>query len=318
MKLIINIPCFNEEDNLPLVLNEIPEEITGINEIEIQVVDDGSTDNTARIAREFGCIVIRHEQNRGLGSAFQTGIYAALERGFDIFVNTDADNQYPSQKIQDLVTPILDGYADIVVGNREPWNISHFSWIKRSLQWIGNRAIQGFLNINSPDTISGFRAYSVEALLHINVVTKFSYTLDTLVQAAKKNLRVTSIPIVVNPPTRPSRLFDNIWTHVIISLVNFIRVFIIYEPFKTFFYSSLIFLIPGSAFIVRFLYYYFIGQGGGHVQSVIGGAMLVIIGAGVFGFSIVAMLISNNRAYVEHLLYLRKKDLIKNGINKDK
>ena len=287
MKLVINIPCYNEQNTLPLVLEELPDKIPGVDEIIVQVVDDGSTDQTKQIAQNYDCKIISHKGNRGLGMAFQSGANAALENGCDILVNLDADNQYPSRFITDLIRPILDEKVDIVIGNRKPWDIKHFSWTKRLFQKIGNGVIKNILKVDAPDAISGFRAYSKEALLRIHVSTGYSYTLDTLVQAAKKGLAIQSIDIETNPPTRKSRLFKNIIQYMLISSLNFARILIIYEPVKSFLLPSLIFFIPGFLLLVRYLYLFINGNRNGHIQSIVAGALFCILGAIIFSLGII-------------------------------
>jgi len=244
MKLVINIPCYNEERTLPLVLGELPTQIADISEIRIQIVDDGSEDNTASVARKFGCQVIKHDRNLGLGYAFQTGVNAALDGGCDLFVNIDADNQYPSKYIEDLIQPILKNESDIVIGNRQPWKVRHFSILKRILQWVGNGIIRLLLNIDCPDAVSGFRAYSRGALEKLHVTTSYSYTIDTLVQAAHKGLRIRSLKIQTNPPTRESRLSKNVSQYIALTMLNFVQVMLIYEPGKIVLLGAFFLLTP--------------------------------------------------------------------------
>ncbi len=234
MKLVINIPCYNEENTLPLVLGDLPRHLEAISEIRVQIVDDGSTDETSSVGAKFGARVIRHDRNLGLGCAFQTGIDAALASGCDLFVNIDADNQYPARYIGDLIQPILRKEADIVIGNRQPWMVRHFSWLKRCLQWAGNGFIRLLLDIDCPDAVSGFRAYSRAALDTLHVTSSYSYTLDTLVQAAHKGLRIRSVIIETNPPTRESRLSANVFQYIALMMLNFTQVMLIYEPKKVF------------------------------------------------------------------------------------
>ena len=312
MKLVINIPCYNEAKTLPLVVESIPNKIDGISSIEVQVVDDGSHDNTSGIAKSLGCVVIKHKRNRGLGRAFKTGVDAALSRGCDIFVNTDADNQYPSIDIPRLVKPILTKEADIVIGNRKPWNIKHFSNVKRFFQFWGNRLARAIAGTNVPDTVSGFRAYSKDSLMRLNVTTKFSYVLDTIVQASKKGLKIVSVPVKTNKPTRKSRLFRNIFHHMRMSLANILRIYVLYEPFRTFLYFSLVFLIPGSVLILRFLYHYIVTLGSvGKIQSLVIASVFLIISALMFTLGVLAELIGNNRKLIEESLYLQKKEKYK-------
>jgi glycosyltransferase involved in cell wall biosynthesis len=240
VKLTINIPCLNEEKTLGLVLKELPTKIEGIDEIEVQIVDDGSRDKTVEVAKKFGCLIIKHKNNKGLGNAFRTGVETALGRGCDIFVNTDADNQYPSKYIPNLVKPVLAGKADLVIGNRNTSKIKHFSLFKKVFQIFGSWLVRKLSGSKVQDTVSGFRAYSKEALLQLNVVSKFSYCLDTIVQASKKNLAIVEIPIHTNAPTRKSRLFTNIFQHMWKSGCNLLRCYVMYEPFKTFILISLV------------------------------------------------------------------------------
>ncbi|MGJ4786615.1 glycosyltransferase family 2 protein [Leptospira koniambonensis] len=307
MKLVINIPCYNEEKTLSTVLAEIPKKIQGIKTIEVQVVDDGSTDRTSEIAAEYGCKIISHKKNLGLGRAFKSGVEAALESGADIFVNTDADNQYPSSYIPDLITPVMNGKVDIVIGNRVPWKVEHFSPLKKTLQWFGNLVVRNLIGTNIPDTVSGFRAYSRESLLRLHVTTKFSYVLDTIVQAVKMDLAVSSIPIPTNPPTRKSRLFKNIFQHMWKSGNSLVKLLIVYRPFQFFGVLAVTTFVPALAIAVRFLIFFFLGIGKGHVQSLLFAVVLVII-SGLFLVSgILAFLIGMNRKLNEEILYYEKK-----------
>lgn len=311
LKLVINIPCLNEERTLPLVLRELPREIPGIREIEVQVVDDGSRDRTVDVALQHGCIVLRHKRNLGLGTAFRTGADAALSRGCDIFVNTDADNQYPSRYIPLLVRPVLEGKADMVIGNRQPWKVRHFSPLKRSFQFIGNGITRRIAGMRVPDTVSGFRAYSREALLRLNVMSRFSYVLDTIVQAGKKGLVVKSVPIETNAPTRQSRLFSSMYQHMRKSAANILRVYTIYEPFKTFLMLSLVFFVPATLLALRFVYYFFIDGGQGHIQGLIASAIGFTIGAILFSLGVIGDLIGINRMLLEELLQRKKRQMYK-------
>ena len=309
MKLVINIPCYNEEKTLPLVLQELQTEIEGINEIIVQVVDDGSSDKTVEVAQAYGCKVIRHSFNRGLGHAFQTGINAALTLNADILVNTDADNQYPSRFIPDLVRPIIDGQAEIVIGNRKPWQVPHYSRIKRLFQFLGNMITRRIAGSDVPDTISGFRAYSYNSLMRLHVFTKYSYTLDTILQATKKGLKITTIPIDTNPPTRKSRLFKNMFHHIYRSAQNIIVAYIVYEPFRTFFTLALVFFIPAMILLIRFLIFFAQGAGDGHVQSLVVSVIGFNVMAVMFALGIIGELISRNRQLMEVILYNQKLSL---------
>ncbi|WP_244280598.1 glycosyltransferase family 2 protein [Leptospira saintgironsiae] len=307
MKLVINIPCYNEEKTLSTVLAEIPKKIPGIKTIEVQIVDDGSTDRTSEIAAAYGCKIISHKKNLGLGRAFKSGVEAALESGADIFVNTDADNQYPSSYIPDLIKPVMAGSVDIAIGNRVPWKVEYFSPLKKTLQWFGNLVVRNLIGTDIPDTVSGFRAYSRESLLRLNVTTKFSYVLDTIVQAVKMDLAVSSIPIPTNPPTRKSRLFKNIFQHMWKSGTSLVRLLIIYRPFQFFGVLAITTFIPALAIAIRFLIFFYLGIGKGHVQSLLFAVVLVII-SGLFLVSgILAFLIGMNRKLNEETLYYEKK-----------
>lgn len=310
MKLVINIPCYNEEKTLPLVLKEIPKRIDGIKTIEVQIVDDGSSDKTVEVAEKHNVTrIIKHKANMGLGIAFKNGVEAALDANADIMVNTDADNQYPSNYIKDLVEPIVACNADIVIGNRNPWKVRHFSIAKRIFQFFGNLLVRKIIGIYVPDTVSGFRAYSKDSLLRLNIVTKFSYVLDTIMQAVIKNLKIVNVPIDINPPTRKSRLFKNIFQHMQKSLFNVVRLFYIYKPFNSFLILSLLVFIPGFALICRFGYFYLTGDGSGHVQSLIVAAIFEIASLLVFGFAILGDTIKVTRQIAEDDLYLKKKYL---------
>jgi glycosyltransferase involved in cell wall biosynthesis len=301
MKLIIQIPCLNEEENLSQVLNELPESIPGISDIEIVVIDDGSTDRTTEIARDHGATLIEHKQNLGLGIAFKHGLQYALQQDVDILVNTDADNQYPSEYIPDLVKAVVEGESDLVIGNRKPWKIKHFSKRKRFFQYAGSFVVRRLTNTNVPDTVSGFRAYSKAAMRSLNITTKYSYVLDAIMQLSKKGLTITSVPIKTNLPTRESRLFSNMFQHIFKSAVNVLRVYAIYEPFRTFLYLSLIFLIPGAFLGGRFVYFYVLGLGGGHIQSLIATAILIINGVLLIVLGVIAELLKTNRMIVEEM-----------------
>ncbi len=307
MHLVINIPCFNEEQTLPIVLAELPKQIEGISKITVQVVDDGSSDGTVAVAQKHGCRIIRHQRNRGLGNAFKSGLNGALAVGADILVNTDADNQYPAKYITELIQPIIDNNSDIVVGNRQPWKVKHFSRYKRLLQLVGNFLVRCIADCKVPDMISGFRAYSREAMLNLNVTTKFSYVLDTIVQASKKGLLIKSVPVTTNPPTRESRLFKGSLQHIRKSAIDILRLYLIYEPFKTFFLLAMLLAAPGIALIVRFLIYYTQGQGDGYIQSLVISVVFILLSAASLIIGIVAGLISINRLLIEDGLAITKR-----------
>lgn len=311
MKLIIQIPCYNEEKTLPLVLKEIPKKIEGITSIETVVIDDGSQDKTSEVAKKYGCTVIKNKSNKGLGMSFKKGLDYALKQDVDILVNTDGDNQYPGKYIPALVKPVIQKKADLVIGNRSPWRIKHFSPLKRILQYFGSSVVRRLTNTEVEDTVSGFRAYSKEALYNINITTRFSYVLDTLMQISKKELKIVTIPIRTNRPTRKSRLFKNIFQHVFRSAEDILRLYAVYEPFKTFFKISMLFLIPGLLIGFRFLYFFMQGEGDGHIQSLIAAAILIITSVVMFVMGILGELLKTNRQLLEeNQVALRK---IKNG-----
>lgn len=307
MKLLININCLNEEQTLPQVLESIPKSIPGISEIIVHVVDDGSTDKTAAVARSFGVKLVQHKNNRGLGRAFKTASETAISYGCDIFVNTDGDNQYPSSYIPKLIQPILDAQADIVIGNRQPWMIKHFSPTKRFFQWIGNFFVNQLIGLQVPDTISGFRAFSAYALMKLNPLTGFSYTLDTIIQAARKGLRIKSVPITINEPTRPSRLYSNIFQYILRSSANILWTFIVYEPFKTFNFAAFVFLTPALILLIRFLFFYLDGQGNGHIQSLVISTIGFSLSGLLFSLGVIAKLVSFNRDLIEEMLFQDKQ-----------
>ena len=305
MKLIIQIPCYNEHDTLPLVLEGVPESIDGIDVIEVQIIDDGSTDGTAELAEKLGVHhVIRNTGNIGLGNSFRKGMNHAIELGADILVNTDGDNQYPSRYISDLIQPILDNKADIVVGDRQTSKISHFSLIKRFFQWLGTKVtilLSGERGV--ADAVSGFRAYSRDAMLDLNITSKFSYILDSTVQASNKRIKMAAIPIEINAPTRPSRLFKNIWQHMRKSGVDILRVYAMYKPLRVFVGIGILFFILGAVPILRFLFDFLFGDGGtGKIQSLVVGSILLSLSFNCFALGIIGDLMSRNRTLIEHVL----------------
>lgn len=305
MKLVIQIPCFNEENTLPSVLEGLPKNIEGISQIEVQIIDDCSTDATAELARELGVtrvVSITGRNRKWLGRAFKLGVRQALKNGADILVNTDGDNQYPGERIPDLVKPIIEKRADLVIGDRAPHKSEEFSYIKRKLQKLGNLVVGFLVREPVPDAVSGFRAYSRKALLRIHVVTKFTYTVDTLIQAYKKGLAIEWLPIKANPKTRESRLITNIWSKVAKSGLNILRMSAIYSPFLVFLSAGLIFLIPGLFFVIRFLFFYFTGEGSGHIQSLVLGGVSIVVAVQMFMLGVLAELFSVNRQLLEETL----------------
>jgi len=308
MKLIIQIPCYNEETTLPLTLADLPREIKGIDSIEILVIDDGSTDKTVKVAREHGVnYVVSFPQNKGLAKVFNAGIDACLKLGADIIVNTDADNQYCGEDIEKLIRPILNGDAEIVIGDRNTGNIEHFSWIKKKLQRIGSWVVRHLSDTDIPDATSGFRAFSREAALQMNVVTRFTYTLETIIQAGKKNLVVSHVPIRTNEKLRESKLFSSNWQYIKRSISTIVRIYTMYEPFKMFSYIGGGFFLAGFIIGLRFLYYYLFVSGTGHIQSLILAAVLLIVGFQIFVIGLLADIIGSNRQLIENILYRIRK-----------
>lgn len=307
MKLIVMIPCFNEEKTLPLVINSIPKKIRGIDKIETLIVDDGCTDKTVEVAKKLGVdYIVRHKGNKGLARAFVSGLEESLKRGADIIVNTDGDNQYPQNDIPKLIKPILNKEAEIVVSNRQTNHIKHFSSLKKFLQSWGSWVVRLASGTKVPDAVSGFRAYSRDAAMQMNIVTEFSYVIETIIQASKKKIPIVHVDIMTNPKTRESRLFKNIWQHVKKSGSTIIRVFAMYEPLKTFSVIAIFLIIPGLLIGLRFLYFYFNYNASGNIQSLILSAILIIIGFQIFLIGLVADLIGDNRKLIEDLIYKEK------------
>jgi glycosyltransferase involved in cell wall biosynthesis len=303
MKLFVQVPCLNEEATLPLVLATIPRRIDGIDAIEILVVDDGSTDRTAEVARKAGVEhVVRHTRNMGLARSFRDGVDYALAHGADIVVNTDGDNQYPQGRIGDLVQPILSGQADIVVGDRQTSTIAHFSPFKKAMQKVGSQVVNAAAGTRLPDAASGFRAYSRAALMRLNIVTKFSYCMETIIQAGNKRLRIASVPIETNPKTRESRLFKNIGQHMMKSAQAITRSYIMYKPHTVFTSLGVLLLIGGLIPFVRFALYWIDGSSAGHIQSLIVGTALLTGALICFALLVIADLQKSNRALVEEIL----------------
>jgi glycosyltransferase involved in cell wall biosynthesis len=310
MKLIIQIPCFNEADTLPLVLAELPRAIPGIDCIETLVIDDGSADGTAEVATRLGVThIIRHPRNLGLAQAFQTGLDACLHRGADIIVNTDADNQYPGRYISELVAPVRAGRADMVIGDRQVQSIEHFSLLKKRLLALGSWMVRNVSGADVPDPVSGFRAYSREAALRFTILTRYSYTLETVIQAGKRGLGIESIPVTTNPPTRPSRLQRSMWHFIKAQASTILRLYAFYEPLRTFSYIALPFLLAGLALWVRFFINYLTGESGigRFVQSLTLGTGLLLVGALIVLFGIQADISGKHRQITQEMLYRLKK-----------
>jgi len=303
VKLVVQIPCLNEEETLPQTIADIPRWIDGIDTVEILVVDDGSTDRTVEVARAHGADhVVSRKRNRGLAAAFRAGLDAALKAGADIIVNTDGDNQYNGADIPKLVAPILEGRADIVVGDRQTQTIAHFSPVKRVLQDFGSRTVRWLSGVDVPDAVSGFRAISREAAMQINIVSGFSYTIEMLIQAGRHRMAVASVPVRTNIVTRESRLFKSIPNFIKRSLATMLRIYAMYQPLKVFAIVGLVLAAIGIIPILRFLWFWAIGDGGGHIQSLVLGGVLVVIAVITFLFGLVADLIGFNRQLLETTL----------------
>lgn len=303
MKLIVQIPCYNEEKTLPETIADIPREITGIDKVEVLIIDDGSRDHTVDIAREIGVDhIIRNKRNLGLARTFRKGLDACLVRGADIIVNTDGDNQYVGADIPKLIEPILAGRADMVIGDRQTNSIPHFSPIKRLLQYLSSGVVRRLAGIWVPDTVSGFRAISREAAIRLNIVSSFSYTIETVIQAGKRQLAVDSVHVRTNPKTRDSRLFKSIPHFIKNSLGTMVRMYAMYQPLRMFFFIGAAMLLLGALPILRFLFFYVTEGGAGHVQSLVLGGVLVILGFITFLAGLVADLISFNRQLLEMTL----------------
>jgi glycosyltransferase involved in cell wall biosynthesis len=311
MKLIIQIPCLNEAETLPATLRDIPRSIPGIDAVEILVIDDGSRDGTSEVARQHGVEhVVRFPRRRGLASAFSAGLDAALTLGADIIVNTDGDNQYAGQDIPRLIAPLLDGDADVVIGDRNVQDLDSMSPMKKRLQRLGSWVVRQVSDTQVPDTTSGFRAYTREAALRLTIVSDFSYTLESIIQAGKKRIAIAHVPIRTNPRTRKSRLFSSVWTYVKTSAATIVRIYAMYEPLKVFGLIGLTVFMAGIAITARFIYYYLGGAGQGHVQSLIVSAVLMIVGFQIALIGLVADVISGNRKLIEDLLYrVRRMEL---------
>lgn len=305
MKLIIQIPCFNEEDTLPATLNDLPRSIKGIDKIEVLVVDDGSMDRTAAVARENGVHhVLILKKNHGLARAFFAGIEKCIELGADIIVNTDADNQYRGRDIPKLVAPILEGKADVVVGNRQIYKAAHFSFFKKILEKLGSAFVRKLSNTMVEDVVSGFRAYTREAAMHINIITDFSYTVENLIQLGTSRFKIVTVPVETNITERKSRLHKGIPHFIINQVRTVIRSYSMYKALKVFSFIGLVFLVPGLFLGLRFLYFFIFNppSAGGHIQSLILAAVLIILSFIFFMLGILADLISSNRKLIEKLL----------------
>lgn len=308
VKLIIQIPCLNEEETLPQTLRELPRQIDGVDIIETLIIDDGSSDRTVQVARELGVDhVVRHTTNKGLAAAFMSGLDAGIKLGADVIVNTDGDNQYDGKSIAALIKPILTGCADMVVGNRQIDSISHFSFVKKRLQEMGSWVVRHVSGTDIPDTTSGFRAFSRDAALRLNVVSGFTYTLETIIQAGKSDIAITHVPISTNDKLRESRLFSSIPKYIKRSIATIFRIYMMYEPLRTFSFIGAVIFGAGLLVSLRFVYDYFTTGGAGHIQSLIFSAVLMLIGFQVGMFGLLADLIRANRRLIEDTQYRVKK-----------
>ena len=311
MKLVIQIPCYNEADTLPATIADLPKTIKGIDRIEVVVIDDGSTDGTQQVALEAGADhVLRSPVNRGLARAFSEGLDFAVRLRADIIVNTDGDNQYPGGAISDLIAPILHGEADVVIGNRDPHRLAHFSVAKRVLQYVGSAVVRGLSGTTVPDATSGFRAFSRRAALSMNVVSDFTYTLETIIQAGDKRLFVTHVDVDAVETERPSRLFRGIRSYLIKSITTLVRIYALYNPLKVFVLIGGTLLAIGTSIGARFVYFYFTDGGAGHIQSLIFAAVLMLAGFQAVLFGLMADLLAASRRMLEDaLLRLRQLEL---------
>jgi glycosyltransferase involved in cell wall biosynthesis len=301
-KLIIQIPCFNEAETLHIALGDLPSEVPGVDVVEWLVIDDGSTDGTADVARANGVDhVVSHTGNRGLAQAFKTGLVACLRLGADIIVNTDADNQYCAADIPRLVEPILEGRAAMVIGARPIRDIEHFSPIKKMLQHFGSWVVRVASKTDVPDAPSGFRAISRHAAMQLNVFSDYTYTLETIIQAGQKGIAVVSVPVGVNEDLRPSRLVKSVLSYVLRSLITIMRIFMTYKPMRFFMMPGLVFVGVGALIGLRFMYFWVIGNGAGHIQSLILVAILMVVGFQFALFGLLAELMAANRKLSEDI-----------------
>lgn len=310
MKLIIQIPCFNEAETLEVTLNDLPKHIDGIDEIEYLIIDDGSHDNTAEVAKKWGVhYVVRFRRNKGLAKGFMAGLDACLKNGADIIVNTDADNQYCGADIETLVRPILDKKAHIVIGERPIDDTEHFTPLKKKLQHFGSWVVRKASKTTIPDAPSGFRAYSREAAMRINVINDYTYTLETIVQSGCEKMAVMSVPIRTNPELRESRLFHSMWGYIKKSMLTIVRTYLMYRPLYFFFMLGSILALVGVGFFVRYFVFFCSGEGGGHLQSLILASTLLIVGFQTIVVGLLGDVISANRKILQDVQYhVRKMD----------
>ncbi len=304
MKVFVQIPCLNEESTLPAVLESIPKHIVGVDELEILVIDDGSTDRTIEVARAHGVThFVRHTRNMGLARSFRDGVDYALAHGADIVVNTDGDNQYPQDRIPDLVAPVIAGVADIVIADRQTATIAHFSPFKRRMQQFGSAVVNGAADTNLPDAASGFRAYSRASLFRLNIVTEFSYCMETIIQAGHKRLRIVSVPVETNAKTRESRLFKNIFHHMAKSGSAIVRSYLMFKPYVVFASLATVFGLLALIPMVRFLVLWITRDAqAGNVQSLIFGSIMAVAALLSFALGVLSDLLRTNRVLLEEQL----------------
>ena len=303
MKLIIQIPCLNEQETLAATIAALPTTVAGVDEVELLVIDDGSTDGTAAVARSCGVHhVIRNKRNLGLAAAFRRGLDAALAAGADIIVNTDGDNQYCGADVERLVAPIVAGDADIVIGDRRTGALPHFSPVKKALQWLGSDVVQRLAGARVPDTVCGFRAISRAAALQLNIVSEFSYTTEMIIQAGKKRIAIAAVPIRTNHVARKSRLFQSIPQFIARTLSTMVRTYAMYKPLRVLFFLGVALILVGAVPMIRFLYFYALGDGAGHIQSLVIGGAFLVMGFVTFVGALLADLAAVNRKLLEDVL----------------
>lgn len=308
MKLIIQIPCYNEEDTLPITFSQLPKQIDGISQIEYLIINDGSKDRTVEVAKELGIHhIVDMMNNRGLAKGFMAGIQACLRLGADIIVNTDGDNQYSGHDIEKLVKPILEKRAEIVIGDRETDSINHFSPLKKKLQKLGSSVVRKASNTNVMDTTSGFRAYSRDAAMKLNVVSEYTYTLETIIEAGHRKLAIENVAIGTNEKLRDSRLFKSMWGYIKKSAITITCTYTMMKPLRVFLRIGFIFAVLGIGIGARFIYFLLNGQGNGHTQSLILSSMCIVVGVQSIFFAFIADAIAANRKINDELLYRIKK-----------
>ncbi|MCD8105758.1 MAG: glycosyltransferase family 2 protein [Lachnospiraceae bacterium] len=320
MKLIIQIPCYNEAQTLEIALNDLPRHIDGVDEIEYLIINDGSKDDTVEVARRWGVnYIVSFTQNKGLAKGFMAGLDACLRNGADIIVNTDADDQYVGDDIAKLIQPILDGKADVVIGERPIDQTEHFSPLKKKLQHFGSWVVRVASKTDIPDAPSGFRAFSRDAAMHMNVINEYTYTLETIVQAGRNKMAITSVPVRTNRELRPSRLFSSMFSYIKKSILTIFRAFLMYRPLLVFTILGSIMGLIGVGIGIRFLTHFFGGGGGGHIQSLILSSMMIILGVMTFVVGLQGDIISANRKILEDIQYhVRKLDYENEMLRKER